>query len=67
MTSPGKAISHYGDGRVAEVSYAAGDTKHLKFGPGESMIHDLENTGASELSFVTVEFLESANEPLPIG
>ncbi len=27
MTS-GKARSHYGDGEIREVSYAAGDTKH---------------------------------------
>ncbi|MBV9218736.1 MAG: hypothetical protein JOY94_04915 [Methylobacteriaceae bacterium] len=65
-TAPGKAVSHYGDGRVAEITYALGDTRHLTFGPGESMIHDLENTGATELSFVTVEFLDSANQPLPI-
>ena len=66
VTAPGKAVSHYGDGRVAEITYALGDTRHLTFGPGESMIHDLENTGATELSFVTVEFLDGANQPLSI-
>ena len=30
------------------------------------MIHDLENTGTNTLSFVTVEFLDSANPPLPL-
>jgi quercetin dioxygenase-like cupin family protein len=62
----GRGRSHYGDGRVQEVSYARGDTKHLRFGPGESMIHDLENIGATPLAFVTVEFLDSANPPLPL-
>jgi hypothetical protein len=48
------------------VDYQAGDTKHLSFGPGEFMIHDLENIGSTDLLFTTVEFLESRNRPLPI-
>jgi hypothetical protein len=69
VTSPagGRGRSHYGDGRVQEVAYALGDTRHLSFGPGESMIHDLENIGPATLSFVTVEFLDSANPPLPLA
>lgn len=68
VTSPGggRGRSHYGDGRVAEVEYAEGDTRHLSFGPGESMIHDLENIGDKPLSFVTVEYLPSANPPLAL-
>ena len=57
----GAARSHYHDGRIAEVSYAAGDTQHHRYGPGEFMIHDLENIGETELVFATVEFLDSAN------
>ena len=30
------------------------------------MIHDLENTGTADIVFTTVEFLDSANEPLPL-
>lgn len=60
----GRARSHYGDGRVAEVDYRAGDIQHLSFGPGESMTHDLANIGDTELIFTTVEFLDSANPPL---
>ncbi len=30
------------------------------------MIHDLENVGPTPLSFVTVEFVESANTKLPV-
>lgn len=63
----GSARSHYADGRVAEVTYAPGDTQHHRFGSGEFMIHDLENTGTTELTFATVEFLDSANSPLPIS
>lgn len=64
-TSKGKARSHYSDGRVVEVDYQPGDTKHFSFGAGESMTHDLENIGDTVLSFTTVEFLDSANPPLP--
>lgn len=67
VTSPGgKGRSHYGDGRVQEVTYAEGDKRHLSFAAGESMIHDLENIGTEALSFVTVEFLPGANEPLAL-
>ena len=31
------------------------------------MIHDLENTGEEDLVFTTVEYLTSANEPLPLA
>lgn len=63
-TSPGKALSRYSDGTVAETEYACGDTKHFHFAKGESMTHDLENIGDTTLSFVTVEFFDSENEPL---
>lgn len=62
----GRARSQYGDGRVAEVDYRAGDIQHLSFGPGESMTHDLANIGDTELIFTTVEFLDSANPPLAL-
>jgi len=62
----GRARSHYADGRIAEVTYTPGDTQHHRFGPGEFMIHDLENIGDTELMFTTVEFLDSANVALPV-
>lgn len=61
----GRARSQYADGRVAEVSYAPGDTQHHAYGPGEFMIHDLTNTGDTDLVFTTVEFKQGANAPLP--
>jgi len=68
VTSPGggHGRSHYGDGRVVEVVYLEGETRHLSFAAGDSMIHDLENLGSTPLSFVTVEYLPSANAPLPL-
>lgn len=65
-TSPGRARSRYADGRVAEMDYAEGDTRHFAFGAGESMTHDLENVGDTVLRFATVEFLGGANAPLPV-
>jgi mannose-6-phosphate isomerase-like protein (cupin superfamily) len=64
--TPGRARSHHHDGTTVEVEYQAGDTRHLTFGPGESMMHDLENIGDTELVFATVEFKTSGNPPLPV-
>jgi beta-alanine degradation protein BauB len=65
-TTPGKARSHQQDGSAVEAAYTAGQTSHLTYGPGEFKVHDLENIGDTELIFTTVEFLESANPPLPL-
>jgi beta-alanine degradation protein BauB len=62
----GEAISHIDGGAATRSRYFAGETKHLSFAAGEFMVHDLHNTGDSELVFVTVEFLQSANQPLPL-
>lgn len=66
-TRAGKSRSHYADGRVAETEYKEGTTRHFTFGPGENMVHDLENIGDTRLSFTTVELKTgSANAPLPL-
>jgi beta-alanine degradation protein BauB len=62
----GRARSRTEDGSVVEAVYAAGDTRHFVYGRGEFKIHDLENIGDADLWFTTVEFLDSANEPLDI-
>ncbi len=62
----GKARHHYNDGRIVEVENYAGETKHLTFKKGEYFIHDLENIGNTNLVFITVEFLNGENEPLPL-
>lgn len=62
----GHASSRHSDGTITETVYRAGDTKHLSFGHGQDMVHDLTNTGAAELVFTTVEFLGGPNHPLPV-
>ena len=64
--TPGRARSHTEDGSVVESVYAAGDTRHFVLGRGEYKVHDLKNIGDADLWFTTVEFLDSANEPLEI-
>jgi quercetin dioxygenase-like cupin family protein len=62
----GRAISHTQDGGTIERHYYAGETQHESYGLGESKIHDLQNVGDGDLIFTTVEFLDSANDPLPL-
>lgn len=53
--SAGRSRQHEDDGTTREVDYSVGDTRHFRFGPGEYLLHDLENIGQSQLVFVTVE------------
>jgi hypothetical protein len=62
----GRARSNHEDGATYETTYFAGETQHARYRPGEYKIHDLENIGNTDLVFSTVEFLDSANAPLPI-
>ncbi|MEV0411549.1 hypothetical protein AB0I68_12285 [Streptomyces sp. NPDC050448] len=62
----GRSRQHSGDGTTREVEYAEGETRHLTFGPGEFLLHDLENAGTTPLVFTTVEFTRGANTPLPL-
>ena len=64
--SGGKGLQHVHDGTTVEYTYAPGETRHESYGPGEFKVHDLENIGDRELVFMTVEFKDSANKPLPI-
>ncbi|MFI5642555.1 hypothetical protein ACIA8H_34800 [Streptomyces goshikiensis] len=52
----GRGRQHTADGTTREVTYEAGETRHFTFGPGEFLLHDLENCGHTPLSFTTVEF-----------
>lgn len=65
-TTDCKGLSHFSDGRILQPEYKAGDTKHMEFGAGEFMVHDIQNIGDTDFVFTTVEFLDSANAPLPI-
>lgn len=64
--TPGRALSHMEGGRTVERDYGAGETQHESYGPGQYKVHDLQNTGDSELIFTTVEFKEGANEPIAV-
>ena len=65
-TTAGRSRQHTSDGTTREVTYSAGDSKYFTFDRGEYLLHDLNNIGETELVFVTVEHLDSANEPLPL-
>jgi hypothetical protein len=65
--SNGSARNMLADGTVREDRYAVGDTRHMEFARGQSMLHALENTGTTDLLFTVVEFVKgSANPPLPV-
>lgn len=63
---PGKARSRYGDGSVRLYEYERGETLHLSYSGGSSMVHDLTNIGDTPIAFVTVEFIDSPNRPLEL-
>jgi hypothetical protein len=64
--SDGSARGYFEDGTIVDVEHYKGETRHLSFGPGEYMVHSVENTGKTDLLFTTVEFLDSPNEPLAV-
>ena len=65
--SGGLALSHTADGASLNVTYGVGETRRLSFDEGASMTHDLANVGEADLLFTTIEYLDSANAPLPVG
>ena len=62
----GRGRQHLMDGTTVEHSYFPGETRHETYGAGEYKVHDLENLGDQEMIFNTIEFLDSANKPLPV-
>jgi len=66
VTTDGRARAHINDGTTVEHTYTAGETRHESHEPGHYKVHDLENIGTTDLNFITVEFLDSANKPLPV-
>ena len=63
----GTSRQHTFDGTTREVGYAAGVTRYFHFGPGEYLLHDIENVGETELIFTTVEHLDGDNAPLDLS
>ena len=62
----GKARGYFSSGEIRDTVHYAGETKHFFYGPGEYMLHSVENIGETDLAFTTVEFLDGTNAPLPI-
>lgn len=62
----GKGRQHVHDGTTMECTYQPGETRHESYGKGEFKVHDLENIGDREMVFMTVEFKDSANPPMPL-
>ena len=65
-TAAGIARGFYEDGRIQDVHHYPGETRHYHYGPGEYMVHAIENVGETDLEFVTVEFLDGDNPPLAV-
>src|SRR5579859_3108847 len=65
-TSVSGGRQHLMDGSTVEYTYKPGETRHETYGLGEYKVHDLENLGDREMVFMTIEFLNSANKPLPV-
>ena len=64
--SGGRGRQHVHDGTTVEYTYQPGETRHETYGAGEYKVHDLENLGDKEMVFMTIEFLHSANKPMPL-
>jgi hypothetical protein len=62
----GRGRQHVHDGTTVEYTYQPGETRHESYAAGEFKVHDLENLGDREMIFMTVEFKDSANRPLPL-
>ncbi len=62
----GRGRQYVQDGTIIEATYAPGETRHESYGKDEFKVHDLHNLGDEEMVFMTVEFKDSANKPLPL-
>ena len=57
ILTDGVGLSRFDNGREVSITYKAGDTKHFPdLTPETGFVHDLTNTGDTDLVFVTVEF-----------
>lgn len=62
----GTARGYYEDGSITESVHFPGDTRHLTYAKDEHLVHCVENIGPTDLLFTTVEYKQSANQPLPV-
>jgi beta-alanine degradation protein BauB len=64
--SGGRGRQHVIGGTTVEYTYQPGETRHESYGASEFKVHDLENIGDQDMVFMTVEFKDSANAPMPL-
>ena len=57
----GHAVSYYGSGKVTDITYERGDVFFYHHSKEGDFVHDLENTGDTELVFSTVEYKNNFN------
>lgn len=62
----GKARGYFSSGLIKDTIHYEGETKHFYYGPGDYMLHSVENIGDTDLAFATVEFLDGTNPLLAI-
>lgn len=62
----GRGVQHADDSSTRFVTYAPGDTCHVDLGPGEYLLHDLENIGETPFAFVSVQFRFGGHHSDPI-
>lgn len=55
VVEPGRGLQRFDDGTYVVRDYRLGETTYLVHSPQDSLVHDLENVGATTLRFVTVE------------
>lgn len=62
----GMARGYFSSGEIRDTPHYVGETKHFYYGPGDYMLHSVENIGDTDLAFATVEFLDGTNPPLAL-
>jgi quercetin dioxygenase-like cupin family protein len=65
VMTAGESEQHTDDGTTRRTSYQPGTTRHYTFGPGQYLMHDLNNVGSTELIFITVEQKRGPDDPGP--
>lgn len=58
IVAGGRVLQRFADGTFHEREVQEGDTRYLEHTPDNSVIHDFENTGTSEVRVLTVELLD---------
>jgi hypothetical protein len=62
----GNARGYFSSGEIRDTTHYVGETNHFYYGPGDYMLHSVENIGDTDLAFATVEFLDGTNPPLAV-